>query len=430
MGGYLSLRLGGMPDSTVTRRRLPGGRPFHLLLGSLAVSSCGDWLYNVALLAFVYERTGSATWVALTTAARVLPIVVFGPLGGVLADRHDRRRLIIASDLARAALMVALAGVAAGGLPVILAPLLAAAATLAGAVQPPSVAASTPRLVAGPELQRANAARAAIGQAAIVAGPALGALLLAVSSPPVAILANALTFLASAAAVAAIPAGPAFLPAQRDAAAGAPGLLTELRAGADALRGAPSAMRVVAADVVCSAVYGLLTVTLVLVSRDVGAGAGGYGVLLGAFGIGGLAGAAVAARFDGAEHWRRTLAVALVLVALPVAGLGVVDALWMAIALGIVAGAGGVVAEVLSETALPRMLDDAVLARAYGLVLPASLGGIVAGSLVAGPLVALLGLTAALAAAGLAVLAVGALLLRRPLPVATPAPGVVPAPSV
>ena len=73
------------------------------------------------------------------------------------------------------------------------------------------------------------------------------------------------------------------------------------------------------------------------------------------------------------------------------------------------------------------MLDDEVLARAYGLVLPASLGGIVAGSLVAGPLVALLGLTAALAAAGLAVLAVGALLLRRPRPVA--APNVVPAPA-
>jgi MFS family permease len=420
-----------MPDATAAHRRrlLPGGRPFHLLLGSLAASSCGDWLYNVALLAFVYAHTGSATWLALTTAARVLPFVVFGPLGGVLADRVDRRRLIIASDLVRAVLMVALAGVVAAGLPVALAPLLAAAATVAGTVQPPSVAASTARLVAADELGRANAARAAIGQAAVVAGPALGALLLVVSSPALAILANGLSFLASAAAVAAIPAGPAFRPGRRDAGA-ASSLLAELRGGVDALRGAPDAMRVVAADVICSAVYGLLTVTLVLVSRHVGAGSAGYGLLLGAFGAGGLAGAAVAGRLDASDGWRGTLAVALALVALPVAALGVVSSLWMAIALGIAGGAGSVVAEVLSETVLPLVLDDDVLARAYGLVLPASLAGIVAGSLVAAPLVALLGLAAALAAAGVAVLGAGALLLRRPLRIAVPSRDVVVAPSV
>ncbi len=283
---------------------------FRRLLASLAVSSLGDWLYNVALLAFVFERTGSATWLAVTTAVRVLPIVVLGPIGGVIADRYDRRRLIIASDLVRAALMVGLAGVVAFELPVVLAPLLAGAATLAASVHPPAVAASTPRLVDAEHLQRANAARAAIGQAAIVVGPALGAGVLAVSSPAVAILANAATFLASAVLVATITAGPAFRPSG-DAAAS--GLLGELRDGVDALRGAPAAVRVIAADAICSAVYGILTVTLVLVAGRVGAGPGGYGLLLGAFGIGGVAGAAIAGRIDGG-HWRRTLAVALALV--------------------------------------------------------------------------------------------------------------------
>ncbi len=137
-----------MSTTAITHRlRLPGDRPFHLILVSLAVSSCGDWLYNVALLAFVFQRTGSATSVALTTAGRVLPVVVLGPIGGVLADRYDRRRLMIASNIARASLMVALAGVAALGLPVILAPLLAAAATAIGVVEPPCIAASTARFV-------------------------------------------------------------------------------------------------------------------------------------------------------------------------------------------------------------------------------------------------------------------------------------------
>jgi hypothetical protein len=99
---------------------------------------------------------------------------------------------------------------------------------------------------------------------------------------------------------------------------------------------------------------------------------------------------------------------------------------WLALALGIVAGSGAVVAEVLSETALPRMLDDEVLGRAYGVMLPLALSGIVAGSLIGGPLVALLGLSGALVATGLAVLALAALLLRRPLVVAIP----IPVPSV
>ena len=74
-----------------------------------------------------------------------------------------------------------------------------------------------------------------------------------------------------------------------------------------------------------------------------------------------------------------------------------------------------VVGEVLSETALPRTLGDEVLGRAYGLVVPASLGGIVAGSLLAGPLVAGLGVRGALTAAGVFVFLAAGVLLWRPL---------------
>ena len=405
-----------MSTTAITKRfPLPGGRPFHLILLSLAVSSCGDWLYNVALLAFVFQRTGSATWVALTTAGRVLPVVVLGPIGGVLADRYDRRRLIIASNIVRAVLMIALAAVAALGVPVLFAPLLAAAATAVSVVEPPSVAASTARFVADSELQRAQALRAGIGQAAVVVGPALGALVLLASTPAIAILLNALTFLGSAVAVGSIAPGPEFRPAKPEPGASHPRVLDEIRAGADALKGAPAAITLVAADLVCSAVYGLLTVTLVLVSRKVGAGDGGYGLLLAAFGVGGVTGAVVTARVAAPERWRRTLALALALVGVPLAALGVVPTLPLALALAFLGGGGMVVGEVLSETALPRLLDDAVLARAYGLVFPASIAGIVAGSLIAGPLLALFGLTGALAVAGLFVLVVAALLLHRPL---------------
>jgi MFS family permease len=399
------------------RLRLPGRRPFHLILLSLAVSSCGDWLYNVALLALVFERTGSATWVALTTAARVLPVVVLGPIGGVLADRYDRRRLMIASDLSRALLMVALAAVAAAGLPIILAPVIAAAATAASVVQPPCVAACTARFVADGELQQAQAIRSAIGQAALVVGPAIGAILLMASTPAIAILLNAITFLGSAAAISAVAAGSAFRPPVRESHTPVPSVFAEISDGARALRGAPAALTLIAADVLCSAVYGLLTVTLVLVSRKIGAGNSGYGLLLGAFGAGGVIGAIVTARISASAEWRRALALALALVGVPLAGLGVAPTVPLALGLALLGGGGMIVGEVLSETALPRLLDDVVLARAYGLVFPVSIFGIVAGSLIAGPLLAVFGVTGALAASGLFVLVVAALLLHRPLPV-------------
>jgi MFS family permease len=417
----LSIRL-------ISRLRLPGSRPFHLLITSLAVSSCGDWLYNVALLALVYERTGSATWVSLTTAARVLPVVALGPLGGVLADRHNRRRLMIASDLVRAALMVALAVVATTGLPILLAPMLAAAATAATAVYPPCIAACTARFVPGEELQRANALRSGIGVAAVVVGPALGALVMLVAGPAVAILLNAGTFVISALAVGAIGASQQFEPPVRTAETERPSVLAEIATGARALRSAPAAIRLVSADVLCSTVYGVLTVTLVLIARKVGAGTGGYGLLLGGFGVGGVIGAAVTARIDAPSRWRRTLMVGLLLVGIPVAGLGLAPGLPTAVALAVIGGGGMIVGEVLGETALPQMLDDEVLARAYGLVFPVSIGGIVIGSLIAGPLLSLFGVTGAMMVAGAAVLVVAVLLLSRPLEVAdrTPVPVAVP----
>ncbi len=415
-----------LTTTTSSRRRLPGGRPFHLILVGLATSALGDWLYNVALLALIFGRTGSATWVALTTAARVLPVVVLGPLGGVLADRHDRRALMIGADVIRMVLMAALAAVAAAGLPIVLAPVLAAMATAAGTVTSPSVAASTARLVADDELQRANALRSAIGQGAIVAGPALGAVMLALFDPAVAILLNAATFAVSAAAVLAIGPDVAFRPRTRSDGE-LPSFVADLRAGARALRGAPVALRLVAGDVLCSGVYGLLTVMLVLVSRQVGAGDGGYGILLGGFGAGGLVGAALMSRADGRATWRRTLAVALLLVATSMAALGQSTSLAQALVLAVLGGGGMIVGEVLSDTALPRMLDDEVLGRAYGLAVPVSIGGIVVGALAAGPLVSLLGLHGAFAAAGAFVALSAAVLLRRPLAVGPAAAPVVPA---
>ena len=381
-------------------------RDFRRLLAGLAVSQVGDWLYNLALVVLVFDRTNSAAWVGVTTAARVLPIVILGPLGGALCDRVDRRRLMIGADVVRVALMAALAVVAAAGLPVATVPVIAALATAAATPYLPSVAATTPRLVPDADLPAANALRSAVTQVGIVAGPALGGLLLVVASPALSFAVNAASFGLSAVAVLAIPAGTAFAPAPD--ADRRSSLRPELAAGLRALRSRPGALRLVGADILCSAVYGACTVLLVLVARRLGMGVDGFGYLLAGFGVGGVCGTlltGVMARLRDDV----ALALALTAVALPLPLLAVNPSPVAAIALTALSGVGAVVVEIRTETGLQRMLDEAVFGRAYGFALPASLGGIVVGSVVAPIAVGGVGVVATLGVLGAVVVGYAAL---------------------
>lgn len=380
-----------------------GYRDFRRLLAGLAVSQLGDWLYNLALVALVFERTHSAAWVGVTTAARVVPFVVLGPLGGALCDRLDRRRLMIWADVVRVVVMAGLTVVAAAGLPVVYVPVLAAAATTAAAPYMPAVAATTPRLVPDADLPAANALRSAVTHVGLIGGPAVGGLLLAVASPAVAFAVNAATFGMSALAVLAIPAGPAFAPA--GAASGSRKLRPEIAAGLAALRSKPGALRLVGADILCSFVYGACTVLLVLVARRLGMGVNGFGYLLAGFGVGGITGTCCAGRLMRVRHQSAVLALSLGAVAVPLPLLAVNPSVAVAIALTALSGAGAVVVEILTETALQRMLDESVFGRAYGFAVPASIAGIVVGSLVAPLGVASLGVTVTLCLLGAVVVA-------------------------
>jgi MFS family permease len=372
-------------------------RCFRRLLAGLAVSQAGDWLYNVALLAFVYQRTHSAAWVALTTAVRVVPVVVLGPVGSALADRFDRGRVMVLSDVVRAFCMLGLATVATAGLPVVLAPVLAALASAAAAPYPASAAATTPRLVPDPDLPGANAARSAVGMAAVAGGPVVGAVLLLLGSPAVAFVANAVSFAISALLVLSIPPGPAFAPARTGARTS---VVQDVVVGVRTLRARPAAFRLVGADIVCSVTYGMQTVLLLLLSRSLGFGDAGYGWVLAGMGIGGVLGTGLTARAARSTRPRRVLVLSLLGVAAPAALMAVTPCLPGLLVWSVGGGAGAVLVEVLCETTLQRDLPEDVFARAYGVAFPASIAGIVGGSLVAAPLVAALGLSGSLVAAG------------------------------
>jgi predicted MFS family arabinose efflux permease len=330
----------------------------------------------------------------------------------VLADRHDRRLVMICADVLRAASMAALALLALAGGPVVLAPVLAALCTAAGAAYPQCVVAVLPRLVDEAELPAANAARVGITGLCIVAGPLIGAALLLLGSAAATFAVNGASFLFGAVIAAALPREATARPA---AAAGEPQatLRSDLATGWRALREHAGALPIVGADLVSSTVYGALTVLFVLLGQRLGLGAAGYGYLLSALGVGGVLSAGLADRAAVSDRPRRALiaAVAAVGLALPLLALSGSTALALVLAVAI--GAATLSTEVVADTTLQRSLDPAVFARAYGLVVPACVAGIAGGALLASPCVALLGLDATLALAGALVLAYGALALVR-----------------
>jgi predicted MFS family arabinose efflux permease len=152
----------------------------------------------------------------------------------------------------------------------------------------------------------------------------------------------------------------------------------------------------------------------VMLGHHLGLGSSGYGYLLAAAGAGGVLSAGLASRAAASTHPRRALALAMAAVGAPLPLLAIAGWYPVAIALSAVFGAGSIVAEVVADTRVQRSLDPAVFARAYGFVVPAYLAGLVGGSLLAPVLVALPGLSGAVAFIGIAVIAYTALALASP----------------
>jgi len=83
-------------------------RNFRLLFIGQTISQLGDWFNAVAVFALLLDLTGSATAIAWMMIVQFLPVAIVGPLAGAVADRDDRRRLIIVTDTMRGSPILAL----------------------------------------------------------------------------------------------------------------------------------------------------------------------------------------------------------------------------------------------------------------------------------------------------------------------------------
>jgi MFS family permease len=345
-----------------------GNRDLRRLQLAWAGSIAGHWSYLVALAVYAYDQGGAAA-VGIVAVIRMIPAAVAAPFMSTLADRFPRRLVMIVVDLVRAALMCAAALTILVDGPAALVYAIVAVSTVVGVAFRPAQAALLPSLARNPaELTAANVASSTIESVGSIVGPALGGLLLAVSSAEVVFAVNALSFVWSAALVVGIAA--AATPVKRTAAAeGGRGFLAEAAEGIRAIFHDRDTRTLVGVYCAQTLVAGALGVLVVVTALDVlELDDAGVGWLNAALGAGGLAGGFVALVLATRGRLAGDFGVGVALFGLPLALVAAWPSPWTAAAALVLVGIGNSITDVAALTILQRTVPDDVLGRVLGVL--------------------------------------------------------------
>jgi CRP-like cAMP-binding protein/MFS family permease len=375
-------------------------RDYRLLLPAFGISTIGDWLYGVSLVVLVYNRTHSAGWVAAVTIIKLVPYVAFGAFGGIVADRYERRNVMLICDLVRALLMFSLAISVSltGSLP--LAFLIAFLTSTVGTAYQPATFAITPAIVGERDLAAANAVSNSVDQVAVLVGPAIGGFLLFIGPPSVAIALNGLSFLASAACVWAVQTRSTGLQGDEDEQG--LGLKRRLAEGFNAIRKSGEVSMLVVLLAAGTFVYGQEVVMLVLISkRLISTGSEGVGFLNAAEGFGGIVVAGFSTRMARTTHPAFLFAAGVLATGVPLGLMAFVSQPTLAYALIAVTGGGCILLEVTGLTMLQRNLSSDVMGRVFGVMSSLLVGSQMLGSLVTPLMIAPFSLRGTLVVTGL-----------------------------
>ncbi len=401
---------------TAYRRVFGNSRLARLLAGEF-ISSIGDWLYLVAILIVVYEESHDALALGLVGAARIAPYLIFSVPAGIVADRFDRRTVLMITDIVRGALQLVLAALVLTGAPVLSIVAVVIIASCVATFFGPAIGAYLPSLVDDEaDLGPANSVWATLDNLAFFVGPAIAGILIATGGLVTAFLLNAASFAFVAVMLATLPSRRTLIEAAEDKARADLEQVVE--------RSAPAGWRsiigripgIVILDTATSFAGGGLGVLTVVIAVDsLGAGEGATGLLNAATGVGGIA-AGIAA------GWvvLRRLDVGIVAgCAIAAAGLLVLgathDLLPALVAMGIAVGAL-LLLDVITATIVQRVVPDEERGRAMGMLqIPSALASIV-GAFAAPLLADRYGVATALAviAIGSAVLGLTAVVVLRP----------------
>lgn len=364
-----------------------------------AASTLGTCAYVIAL-AVVAFRSGGAAAVGFVMLARMIAAALASPPLAAFADRYPRRRVMAISDLVRAVLTAAMAGLAEADAPVLTVYVLAVAISVVGTPFRPAQAALIPALAATPEeLTASNAVAGTIESASIFLGPGIGGIVLAVSGTPAVFVLCVLAFLWSAWLVWRLSEPPRAVSEDVEEAAQASG---GVLGGFRTLAASPALLAVTITYAVQAMVAGALTVFAVVLAIDVlHLGNAGVGYLDSAFGIGGVAGGVAAVGLAGARRLAAAFAAGVLAWGVGVALLGATTSTAVALVLLAGVGIGNTVVDVAAVTLLQRSAADAVLGRVFGVLEGVLLASIGIGSVLAPLAIHVLGVRPALVATGL-----------------------------
>lgn len=381
-------------------------REFRALWLAEVVSILGDQLARVAFSVLVYDRTSSAALSATVYALTFLPALLGGALLGWVADRYPRRRVMIGSDLARAALVVPMAW---PGLPLPVLCALIVVMVLLGSPHSAAQGALLPEILRGDLLERGYAVRQVTGQVAQVAGFATGGALLALLSPQTALLANAGTFVLSAAV---LTAGVTARAAPAAAEAGeVRSWWRDIADGAHTVFADPS-RRTLALVVWMAGTYIAPEGVAAPYAAQLGAGPVAVGILLAAIPAGSVVGAIVFTRWVPQGARERSMLPLAVVAGVPLMVSAIATSVVAVAALWALSGAAVAAALIQAQAGFVRRTPAKARGRATGLAAAGLIGAQGIGLLAAGLLAewsspgVAVAVTAAVAGVGLAALAV------------------------
>lgn len=360
-----------------------------------AASIVGTWAYGIAVVVYAYDH-GGATAVGVVGLARWLAAAAASPFSALLGDRFDRRRVMAASDLARALLIGAAALAAFTGAAPAIVYVLSALVGVAATAFRPAEAALVPTLARTPEeLTAANVVASTIESVGIFGGPALGGLLLAATGAGTVFVVTAGLLIWSALLIVGIH------PLERAPAEQPGSVRQELLAGFRTIARERRLRLLVGLFAAQTFVDGMLNVLIVVLAlKFLHTGRAGVGFLNSAVGIGGLVGAVVAAALVGRKRLAADFGLGIVLWGVPLALVAVSRNEAAALVLLGVLGVGNTLVDVSGMTLMQRAAPDEVLARVFGVLESVLLLTIGLGAIAAPLLLSLLGTRGALIVAG------------------------------
>lgn len=177
---------------------------YSKLLFANFISGIGSWFSSVAILSLLLQLTGAGTAIGITMAARTLPFLIMGPIGGVLADTFNKKWLLIISDLAKILLVLCLLFVnTADQLWIVYS--VTVGIVMFTAISAPARSSLIPQLVSKQNTPSANALDQSLNGINMTLGASLGGVVSALLGPETSFILNACTFLLSAILVYFIP---------------------------------------------------------------------------------------------------------------------------------------------------------------------------------------------------------------------------------